>query len=261
MRQVLLSLVKILKSQGVDMPFLQSQVVDATLPNLILRGTRSQVKASMMAIDIFIRKQAILPAELISLIGNWLVNNHIRWTSLLQDDCEALSIDISRFVNRSVDNSTESSWAREVASKIFVLGFVSWGRHLDTASTAGSALTAFIENLQPSSCPGQNAQNLSSTWVAPVRHVVLQNMDALETMSNQILHGLFKTDPHGFNCFINTLPLTGILNSDMADAPLEELILLFGALQIGKKIGLVHEDCMFCSLYNPEFLGDLLTLK
>lgn len=245
MRQVLLSLVKIMRYQQEDASSIHAHVVDATIPHLVLQGTRSKVKASMMAIEVFVKKNAILPTDLISMIVKWLANNHKKWASLLQDDCQALSIDISLFANESLDHSTENDWAKDAASKIFVLGLVSWGKYMDAASPAGSTLATFFDSVRSSSCSEDDAQKLSSTWAAPVRYVMLQNMDSLETMSNQILHPLFKVDPHGFNCFINTLPLKNILDSGTTDAPLEELIVLFAALQIGKKIGLVHEDCTF----------------
>ena len=240
MRDVLFSLIRLMKFQEDNAQFIKSHVVDATIPHLILIGNRSRIKASILTIEVFLRKNAILPTELVSLIEDWLVKNHKSWTPLLQKDCEAMSINIPNFINRPLHDTNGSTWRMEAASKIFVLGLVSRGKTMDCASAVGHTLAAFSDNNRYS--PSQKL--LTSTWVAPVRHVMLQNMHALEIISNHILHPLFKVDPRGFNCFINTLPFKSILDSDMTNAPLSEITLLFAALQIGKKIGLIHEDCM-----------------
>ena len=242
MRDVLFALIRIMKFQEENTQFLKSQVVDSTIPHLILPGSRSRLKASILAIEVFIRKSAIPPTELISLIAEWLVKHHTSWTSHLQKDCEALSIDVAQFINQPADDTTGSTWRMEVASKIFVLGLTSCGRNMDSASAVGHTLAALFDNKRSSPCQ----KVVASSWVAPVRHVTLQNMDALETISNQILHRLFQIDPDGFNRFINTLPFKSIVDGDMTNAPLDEITLLLSALQIGKKVGLVHEDCMLC---------------
>jgi hypothetical protein len=248
MMQVLFSLVNILKHDQTDAQLIRSKVVDATIPSLILRGSRSQLKASMLSIEVFIRKNVIRPTELIMLVENWLVQNAQRWTHLLQEDCKALSIDISQFTSKPRSDDSRGS-AMEDTAKVLALGLVSWGRNLDFASPAGSALGAVFQSMQTSSREGNaEAQNLSSAWVAPVRHVVLQNMGTLEMMSNQILYPLFKVDPSGFNYFMHALPLKDILAGDMTHDSLPELTLLFSALQVGKKIGLVHEDCKLIEL-------------
>lgn len=258
MRQVLVSLVKVLKHDGTDAQFIRSQFVDAIIPSIFLRGTRSQLKASLVSIEVFTRRNAILPTELISLFDNWLVKNPKLWTPLFQDDCNALSIDISQYINGDRGGS-QNGRAMQVAATIFVLGLASWGKSMDSASTAGSALAVFFEsNLR---LEDAEAQNLSSAWVTPVRHVMLQNMGSLEAMSNQVLYPLFKIDPHGFNCFINTLPFESSFAGDVVDAPLPELILLFSALQTGKKIGIVHEDCQLILIVYPLLRRTLLTLS
>lgn len=243
MMQVLYSLVNILKHDEADMQPIRSQAIDATIGSLILRGSRSQLKASMLCIEVLMRKNVIRPTEFIALTEDWLAQNVQKWTHLLQEDCKALSVDVSQVSAKPRDKNSHA-WAVEAAGKIFVLGLVSWGRHLDFASAAGSALGAFFQSIQISSHEGNTqAQILAPTWVAPVRHVMLQNMGALETMSNQILYPLCKVDPSGFKCFMNTLPLKNVVTGDMTDATLPELCLLFSALQIAKKIGVVHEDC------------------
>jgi hypothetical protein len=79
----------------------------------------------------------------------------------------------------------------------------------------------------------ESPQHLSSIWVTPVRQLVLHNMNTLETQCNQILEPLFAVDPSGFRTFVE---------GDMSEAPLDEYMLLFAALQVGKKVNLVHDD-------------------
>lgn len=243
MRQMLMTLVHMLKCGETDMQSIRSKIVDAIIPCLLLRPSRSQLKASLLSFDIFVRKHAILPLELISLVEEWLIRNSNRWTHLLQEDCHALSIDVSQFVDQSPENSRGNARVDQAVISILSLGLASWGKNQDFASAAGSALASLSQSIRDSTEELVEAQNLSSAWVAPVRHVMLGNMGGLEPMSNHVLYSLFKVDHHGFNRFMNTLPLKSILSGDMTDAPLPKIMLLFSALQVGKTLDIVHEDC------------------
>ncbi|EAW14308.1 THADA/TRM732 family protein [Aspergillus clavatus NRRL 1] len=235
MKQVLNSLVKILAKiqQDPNGKSIQSSVVDAILPSIILGEPRARLKASLVSLEIIMRKSAILPHDLISMLESWLAKNGERWTPLLQDSCRALSMDITSFLGETLDG-TRSDDSKGTAVQILLLGLLNQAKNPELASGAGDTMAAFFQKLK--------TDPLLSVWVEPVRHTVLQNIDILEPMSNYILQPLFTLDPSGFSAFLERLPLPSVYAGDMANAPLEELTVLFASLQVGKKIGRVHED-------------------
>lgn len=243
MKQILASLVKVLAKQhqqegsGPIVP----RIVEETIPSIVLGEPRSRRKPSFVSLEVFIRKNAILPSELVALVESWLLKNHERWVPVLQDDCVALSIDAPKFISRSLGDSE----SKATASKILILGLLSQAKNADFASSAGAAIAVFFQKVKTASekqAADEGTHGLVSTWVTPVKHVMLQNLDGLEFMSNQILYPLFSIDSRGFHLFIDNLPYKTLLAGDISEASSEEFMLLFTALQGAKKIGLVHED-------------------
>ena len=89
---------------------------------------------------------------------------------------------------------------------------------------------------------GQSCYPLTS-WIRPIKHIMLENMEYLELFSRSILLPLLEADIKAFRAFIADLPLDPVLTGNMEDAgTVDEFILLFSALGVGKKIGFVHED-------------------
>ena len=252
MKQILASLVKVLAKQrqqegsGPIVP----RIVEETIPSIVLGEPRSRRKPSFVSLEVFIRKNAILPSELVALVESWLLKNHERWVPVLQDDCVALSIDAPKFVSRGLGDSE----SKATAAKILIMGLLSQAKNADFASSAGATIAVFFQKVKAASDkPGadEGTHGLASTWVTPVKHVMLQNLDGLEFMSNQILYPLFSIDSRGFHCFIDNLPYKTLLAGDISDASSEEFMLLFTALQGAKKIGLVHEDSKLSNLLIP----------
>lgn len=244
MKQVLTSLVKVLakhRQQGGSEPIV-SRIINETTSNIILGEPRSRRKPSLVSLEIFIRKNAVLPAEMISVTEDWLLRNHEKWVPVLQGDCKALSIDITRFMRQDPDNF----WSKSTAARILMLGFLSQAKNADFASSSGATLAALFQKMQAAPdtkhFSHEETESLLSIWVTPVKHVMLRNLDGLEFMSNQILYPLSSIDSKGFHFFIDNLPYKSLLVGDMTDASSEEYMLLFTALQGAKKIGLVHED-------------------
>ncbi|THC95402.1 hypothetical protein EYZ11_005126 [Aspergillus tanneri] len=245
MKQLLESLVVLLvkNEQESDRRYVKTKVIDATVPSVILGERRSQLKACLVTLEILIRKSAISPIDLIVMVETWLLENRSRWVPLFQEDCKALSIDITQFSEKASKDIPSPS--QRIATEIFVLALLTQAKSFELAAGPGDTLTAFfqrVKTLPQTLHSREKVQNLLSIWVAPVRHIVLQNMNLLEPMSAYFLHPLFSIDPSGFNLFINQLPLEILLTGDMHDAPVDELTLLFTSLQMAKKIGLVHED-------------------
>ncbi|RHZ58954.1 THADA/TRM732 family protein [Aspergillus thermomutatus] len=243
MKQVLTSLVKLLAKsrQESGSRLMQAGVVDAILPSIILGEPRARLKASLVSLEIITRKNAILPHEMISMLQVWLSKNSDKWISLLQEDCKALSMDVSLLSNEASCN-TKSVESRGLAVQILLLGLLNQAKNPELASSAGDTMAAFFQKLKTVPSPAQDECALLSVWIPPVRYMVLQNMDNLEPMSNYVLQPLFVNDPSGFHSFLDSLPLKNVFAGDMADAALAELTLLFASLQVAKKTGLVDED-------------------
>ncbi|KAK1140581.1 hypothetical protein N8T08_010218 [Aspergillus melleus] len=247
MKQLLESLVTLLSKNLAedDRQFIKSRVINATVPSIVLNERRSQLKACLVTLEILVRKNAISPIELITMVQNWLQENAGRWVPLFQEDCKALSIDVSQFSERTPNDGSDSLGSQRTAAEVFVLALMAQAKSFELAAGPGDTMTAFflkVKSLPQTSYSREYVQSLLSVWVAPVRHVILQNMHLLEPMSSYFLHPLFSIDPAGFRGFLNQLPLENLLTGDMHDAPVDDLSLLFASLQMAKKIGLVHED-------------------
>lgn len=240
LKQLLGSLTTILSKyyQGTRRTFIQTKVVDAIIPSIVLGDPRSRLKGCLVCLETFIRKSAILPSELISLVREWLAKHRERWITSFGKVCEVLSLDTSELRYDCVPGNVSD----ELAAKIFVLGLLTQTNNREMASSTGVMLASFLQKMK-SGTRLESSQQVSRIWVAPVRHMVLQNLDTLEAQSTQILEPVFTADPSGFHDFIAMLPLNTLLAGDMTDVPLGEYMLLFAALQVGKKINLVHEDC------------------
>ena len=237
-RQVLLSLARLLSSQVQENErrvFLM-RICDAVIPSIIVGEPRSRLKASLVALEVLIRKKAISPLHLISMARVCLLNHHYKWRHVLGED---YSINFSQFTSEGqLDDAT--------AAAVLVQGLLIQSRNTDIASLAGSLIALLLERIQADAVAQQhltmNNQCLSSIWTIPARRVMLQNLDFLDQLSNHILQPLFTVDRNGFESLIDKLPVKSLIIGDMADVPSEEFILLFSVLQTGKKTGLVDED-------------------
>jgi hypothetical protein len=243
MKQVLECLVGLLNKnpQETEKDAIRSKIAHATIPSIILGEPRSRLKASFVSLETLLRKSAVSPAQLISMAESWLLDNRERWTSLLQQDCKALSIDVPRFLA-----SAPSAESKKIVAEILLLRLLAQAKTAELAASSGDMMAALFMKERDShasqASSQEELQNLSSVWVTPVRHIALQNLDNLELMSNYTLQPLFNIDPSGFRAFLEKVHLKNLLAGDMSEAPLPELRLLFASLQMAKKIGLVHED-------------------
>ena len=235
LKQLLGSLTSILarKYQGSTKSLIQKAVVNAIVPSIILGEPRSRLKGSLVCLEMFLRKSAILPSEFIALVRKWLVENLDKWEPMFHKDYQTLSHGVSGPDPISKDLSDE------VAARVFTLGLLNQTNNRELAGTSGHLLAVLLQRLMAES-PGQEP---SMIWVSPVRYMLLNNLESLEFLSTQILQPIFSVDPAGFASFIKTLPLASLLDGEMTDAAHSEFLLLFVSLQMGKKANLVHEDC------------------
>lgn len=243
--------------------------MDAVLPTIIIGEPRSRIKASINALEALLRKNAISAIELITRIDSWLLRNPGHWPSVLREECRTSAIDISRFLERSPENAVSDIQSGETAVQILILGFLNRSKSFDLAASSGELMTMFFRKLEQTidSGPlGEGKERLALTWVKPIKYFLLQNFEMLEKLSNYILLRLFGLGTNSFRCFLETLPLNNLLSGDMGSCSLNELTLLFECLQIGKKIGLVHDDrkckrtmCLCNSLADSFSFSDYFT--
>lgn len=248
MKQVLNSLVKILVKHPdpSEAESMRPKIGDATIPSIMLGEPRSRVKASLVALELFVHKNAVPASDLILMVSNWLVTHHKRWIPLFQEHFKALSIDTAQFTKPISTINIGDKEFQITAARIFALGLLVQAKNPEFISAVGTVLATLCQkmNASPEAEKGLDSepQKGSAIWVAPVKHILLQNLDNLEALSNNILHPLFSVDPKGFRSFIHQLPVKSLLSGDMTDAPLDQFVLLFSSLQMAKKLGLVHED-------------------
>jgi hypothetical protein len=242
LKQLLGSLINLLAKyiHGPKKDDIQKAVTDAIIPSIVLGEPRSRLKASLVCFELAIRKGAISGSDFISLLRKWLGESQQKWVHVFENAQEALSP-----IN-SEELSSDPS--KELAAKVFVLGLLTQTNSRDLSGACGNVLGALLQKLKSES----SEWSVSTIWVAPVRYMMLHIVDNLEAMSTQILQPIFSADPSGFMAFVESLPLKSLLTGDMTDAEDKEYILLFAALQIGKKTNLVHEDCKLNNTKTPE---------
>ncbi|KAL2813296.1 putative death-receptor fusion protein-domain-containing protein [Aspergillus granulosus] len=276
MKQVLESLAVILAKsrEAPENDAARRAFVNAVLPSIILGEPRSRLKASIIALETLIRKNAIHAVELILLVDDWLLQNQERWSIVLQEECRVSSIDISRFLQRSSSTEAPDLYFKETSVEIMLLGLLNRTKAFELAASAGEVMTIFFRKLQQpaaSAAPSsEDEKSLTLVWVRPVKHFLLHNLEILDKLTHSILQRLFEVSIGGFRHFLDTLPLDSLLSGDMSSSSSAELTLLFASLQLAKKIGLVHEDHYFSKspagsaqdssvlVLKSEFIGQFL---
>ncbi|KAJ5908778.1 Armadillo-like helical [Penicillium taxi] len=236
LKQLLASLTNIMLKhyRGETRASVQRAIANAILPSFILGELRSRLKGSLVCLEMFIRKKAMTASELILIVQKWLLDHQNKWVPVYEKDREALYY--GQHNPESANMTGEPSY--ELAARVLFLGLLTHTNDRGMAGTSGTTLASILQKMKLETPD----QNVSLIWVSPVRHMMLQNMDYLEILSNQILQPIFIADPAGFNCFVERLPLKSLLAGDMIDTAHSEYLLLFTSLQMGKNANLVHDD-------------------
>ncbi|KAL5335459.1 putative death-receptor fusion protein-domain-containing protein [Aspergillus crustosus] len=271
MKQVLEALAVILaksrhEPQSAD---IKREFIDGVLPSIILGEPRTRLKASIVALETLLRKNAITATELISLLDSWLLRNPIQWPSVLQEECRACSIDVSHCLERPPEAAEFNVQSSETAIQILILGLLNRSKGLELATGSGEVMATFFKKLGSSGESDlsiEDKKRLTLAWVKPVKFFLLDNLEILEKMSIYILQRLFSLSLSGFNFFLQSLPLKSLLSGNMHSSSPDELTVLFACLQIGKKIGFVHEDHFFSRsqtedsvlVLESEFIGQFI---
>ena len=254
MRQVLLSLVKLLTNQAQEERLKCLQYIgDAVIGSVIVGEPRSRLKASLVALEVFIRKKAISPLDTILFTREWLVNHHRKWRHALDEKYKSIGMDV-------VQLTDEGHLDSKTAATVLIQGLLIQSRNADFSSISGSVIALLLQGIQADPVVQHRLngekQDPSSVWTIPVKHIMLKNLDFLDQLSNHVLKPIFTVDPNGFRLFIDQLHLKSLITGEMADTP-PELILLFSALQVGKKIGLVDEDRKLLVIARSQYFGEI----
>ena len=244
-KQVLSSLVKALvrHTQGNEAHRIRLGIVNTTTPSIMLCKPRSRLKASLIAMELLIHKGAISMHELIHMFYDWLRRHSKLWEPLLANHFDSLSLVTIQSINTGSHFNDLDPKVELNVLKILNLSLLLQAKNAEFAPSAGSLLALIYQKVEQEFGSNISPETSASIWVSPARHVILENLNCLETMSNYVLSPLFSVNINGFHSFIHQLPIHSLLSGNMNDdVPLHEFTLLFSALQVSKKLGLVHED-------------------
>jgi hypothetical protein len=255
MKNVLGILSKMLKHHpdSSQAQLIKTGVIDATMPSIILGDPRSRTKSSVATLDRLVRDNAISVNTFISLTCDWLVANYEKWRPLYQEHCASLSIDTSYFAKADFKFDEASEIVKTIVPTILNIALLIYPKRHGSIQIAGSLMAAlYTKDRETTDNPGEACYPLMS-WVVPTRHIMLQDIDSLELISRSILLSLLECGIQGFQKFIESLPLDVVLSGNMKNQKsINECLLLFSALQIGKRIGYVREHCKWG--HNSSFL-------
>ncbi|KLJ08624.1 hypothetical protein EMPG_15944 [Blastomyces silverae] len=246
MRLVLTSLIRIISRHHDDsiIQSVRSNIVQLVIPNIILCEPRSRLKACLISLEWLIRKDTLPVLDLIQKMKTWMLENPMAWAPRLEGHCIKLGVPINSFIDRESSHGIGENELLFYAAQIFTISLLLNSNNRDLALPAGTLFTLFCHRLEAASMKTSFLYNSPSSscplWQAPLRYVALQNIDALDAVSDHFLYPLFKAIPAGFQSFIRTLP-SHDLQPSSCDATTDELIVLFAALQIAKELGLVQE--------------------
>lgn len=247
MKQVLSGLFKILKRHpDVDESrLIQAGLVDYIMPSIILGNLRSRLKSSLISLERFVRDSGLSTSTLMSLTYDWLVKHYEKWHPLFVKHCQSLSVDTTPFIHTDVKYDDLDAPVKSTIPIIFNLALLVHANSNGCTQIAGSLMAhLYMKAVKEEGSLLQSAYPTKS-WALPTKHVMLQMIDSLELFSRSLLHPLLECDIKGFRAFIRELPLDSVLSGNMVSGgTIDEFKLLFSTLEIGKKIGFVHEDRM-----------------
>ncbi|KAL2364309.1 hypothetical protein RJZ56_002740 [Blastomyces dermatitidis] len=244
MRLVLTSLIRIISRHHDDsiIQSVRSNLIQLVIPNILLCEPRSRLKACLISLEWLIRKDTLPVLDLIQKMKTWMLENPMAWAPRLERHCIKLGVPINIFIDRESSQNIGENELLFYAAQIFTISLLLNSNNRDLALPAGTLFTLFCHRLEAASISFLYNSPSSSgpLWQAPLRYIALQNLDALNAVSDHFLYPLFKAIPSGFQSFIRTLPCHDLQPSS-CEATTDELIVLFAALQIAKELGLVQE--------------------
>jgi hypothetical protein len=248
MRQILASLTKILVKHldTKDTGLVRSNTANLVISNIILSEPRAKLRACICALEFLLRKDAFSAMELITFVEKWLLRNHNRWVPLMEEHCYNLDIPLKVLLDAAPRSSSPNEDKLTFSAKVFTLALLLAAQNRDIASPAGLLFSTLCRKLKIGTVvnrfPYVDPVTLNPFWTLSLKYVMLRNVTALETISNQILYPLFKADPSSFRHFVDDLPVETLRSGLVPAVPSAEFVLLFSTLQVAKELGIVHED-------------------
>lgn len=248
MKQVLNTLANIVaKHPDLDVSnSMRSWITKTVISNIILLEPRSRLKASVVALDCLIRKDAFTLVDVIAQLQEWLWVNYQTWTPLLGEHCISIGIPLSSLSDEHSRAALTTDELQTYASQILCLSLLLHAQNQNLATASGTLLARICRTSKCSSVVNQSKPGeLDETtpfWIAPLKHMSLLNLDNLELITGHVFQILFRERPETFHMFLKALPLSELESGLYMETSKAEFDLLISVLQTGKELGLFHED-------------------
>lgn len=248
MKQVLNSLSTVLeKISAVKTPrLIYQRIMEAALPSIFLLETRSRLKASIVSLEWLIRKDAFPAVDFIAELQRWLWGNSGSWIPIFKEHCLNIDVPLSILADEHSRATLGIEDLQIYAAQLLTLALLLNAQHQNVASVTGGLLSKLILKLNSASSIGGFRYTMLNTnrpfWIAPLKYVALLEIDTLESMTNHVFRPLFQKNHAEFRHFIEALPLARFLAGKPPATSDTEFELLVYVLQMGKELGLVHED-------------------
>jgi hypothetical protein len=196
---------------------LRQQILDELVAIIIHQGPQPLVKPAFKALECYITKASILPAD--------IVNVHSRRRPKIADGPAATSF----------------SELDSLVSSVF-----EWMTLPDISPGAGKFLVSFFRELRKDDTltASKSADGLASLWKRWIHTGLGQHPESLENIQRHLFPPLFKMDRAGSVAFLQELTdLKSLPHLDAEDFDADAFLLL-AAMEVGKKYGLVEEPGM-----------------
>ncbi|KAI2001509.1 hypothetical protein LOZ52_005852 [Ophidiomyces ophidiicola] len=246
MKQVLATLlVLLIKHMDVNTSkSLSSNIGRSFIPILFKFEPRSRLKVSLVTLELLVRKRVIDVLDFVLLVQEWLWTHCSQWMPLFVEHCASVTLPFSRLAD---ENERKELPPREIllnTSRLLCITLLLNMQNRDVSLPAGMLFSQLCYKLKEVSPLSDFTyyENGRPFWVTPLRHISLLNLDCLDPIANHILLPLFKMQPKDFNLFVATLPIKGLHSNVYTTASNEEYALLFSILELGKGLGLVHDQ-------------------
>lgn len=237
----ILSKVLAINADSNEVERIQYDLVNATMPSILLGESKSRLKASLIALSLLLQKKAISIHQLTSRLQTWIAANYHAWRAHYDIYLQKLSVDVTALnVLRDADDLDTDT--RVMLLSNLNLAVVTCARNPACTASSGSLMKLIFEQTLQQNFLDHGSASIS--WVSPVRHAMAENVGRLESLANHILYPLFQADANGFLLLLKELSIDQLISgSAKHNIPTNDLRLLFSALHTGKELALVHEDC------------------
>lgn len=232
MRQTLATLIKVLEKhpdQGTAQAIISS-VIPLLLRILVFGEPRSRVKASLMSVEHFLRKDLLSISQL-SLFTYEHLNRSDQSCRLLRVRCEESGV------------ATTTDYHEYIGLQAFITAIILGALEQSYLPSVGSLCGLLVQKVKRESqgLHPRYTHDEIPFWARSLRSIALANLDSLDLLNEYVFRPLFNADPSALQVFLHTLPLRVIM-SPGESAPVDQLMLLLAMLVIAKELNVVQEE-------------------